>query len=126
MANILNIKPHELATRINRMEKQERYQQLKGFYIKEFPKTKEFYDYYKNRKQEPNEEFELKSETKFTSSSIVDEIDNEMNELLNEFKNEQKSHTVLDKAVNDTEDILIEVASKGSIDYDSYLDDLFQ
>ena len=75
---------------------------------------------------ETNEELELKSEKKFTSSSIVDEIDNEMNELLNEFKNEQKSHTVLDKAVNETEDISIEGASKGSIDYDLYLDDLFK
>jgi hypothetical protein len=126
MANILNIKPNELALKINKMEKQERYQQLKLFYLKEYPKTQEFYDHYK--KQERKKE----NCEKILENSGTDEIENEMNEHLNEFKNEGKSKSLKpNETADNTDDILIDKSdmnhnSKSNIDYDTYLDDLFK
>lgn len=138
MANILNIKPEELAIKINKMEKQERYQQLKGFYLKEYPRTKEFYDHYKSRKQEVQSQYYPCSDVEndlYEEASIRDATKEENATTLiikNGLNDENYKSKTLNSIKNNNFDIDDEKnnnkpsnSKNKSIDYDKLMDDLF-
>lgn len=55
MANILNTTPYELAIKVQKMEKEERFRQLKSFYLHHYPTSKEFYEHFSSKKKQKRE-----------------------------------------------------------------------
>ena len=130
MASLLNKTPHELALELKDMDKEKRYQNLKEFYIKEYPETNEFYDHFENKKK--NCEFQNDQSSPVSSQKQCLEIKNTSliqnkntvasNDYLSElFEENIQENTTSNNNITE----LDFEKNKNTRDYDKLLDDLF-
>jgi hypothetical protein len=118
MASILNLTPRELALKVTKVEKEERYKQLKAFYLREYPKTNEFYEYFRNKnKLKRGNSSSIESQSKkFAAENILEndvnkadkevDLDFSIDNLFNE--KEKEIECMQNKKINDVLDDLLE------------------